>query len=167
MLEEDRHLGAVLEGELTVVSSARRAAGIAQQLADGGLQVGIGRAVPVEESVVSHDTAGHALAATGTAAVRTWDDLVDTGVVGLLGAARATAFARSFLAPLGDDAVLLETLDAFLRRHGSRGETAVELGVHRNTVRNRVEHIESLLGASLDDPRVRVDAWVALQVTSG
>ena len=167
MLEEDRHLGAVLEGELTVVSSARRAAGIAQQLAGGGLQVGIGRAVPVEESVVSHDTAGHALAATGTAAVRTWDDLVDTGVVGLLGTARATAFARSFLAPLGDDAVLLETLDAFLRRHGSRGETAVELGVHRNTVRNRVEHIESLLGATLDDPRVRVDAWVALQVTSG
>ncbi|KAA1427709.1 PucR family transcriptional regulator [Nocardioides antri] len=166
MLEEERHLVAVLEGELVAVSSARGAADIAQRLAERGLQVGVGRAVPVEQTATSHETAGHALAATGRApAVRTWDDLADTGVVGLLGADRAAAFARSFLAPLADDPVLLETLAAFLRQHGSRGETAAELGVHRNTVRNRLEHIESLLGASLDDPRVRVDAWVALQVS--
>jgi purine catabolism regulator len=123
--------------------------------------------VPVEESSVSSDTAAHALAgATRAAPVRTWDDLAGAGVVGLLGAERAAAFARSFLAPLAEDAVLLETLAAFLRHHGSRGEVAADLGVHRNTVRNRIEHIESLLGASLDDPRVRVDAWVALQAPS-
>jgi purine catabolism regulator len=40
--------------------------------------------------------------------------------------------------------------------------TADELAVHRNTVRHRVRRIESLLGVSLDDPQVRVDAWVAL-----
>lgn len=166
MLEDERLLAAVLDGELTVVSSGRSAAGLAQQLADRGFQVGVGRAVPVEESSTSQETAGHALAAASRATpVRSWDDLADTGVVGLLGADRAAAFARSFLAPLADDAVLLETLAAFLRHHGSRGETAAELGVHRNTVRNRVEHLESLLGASLDDPQVRVDAWVALQVS--
>ena len=165
VLEDERLLVAVLDGELSVVSGARRAASLAQQLADRGFQVGVGRAVPVEETSTSHETAGHALAGTGRATpVRSWDDLANTGVVGLLGADRAAAFARSFLAPLSDDAVLLETLAAFLRHHGSRGETGAELGVHRNTVRNRVEHIESLLGASLDDPRVRVDAWVALQV---
>lgn len=167
-LEEERLLVAVLDGELTVVAGAGRSAAIAQQLADAGLQVGVGRAVPVADCAVSHETAGHALATAGRGApVCTWDDLADTGVVGLLGADRASAFARSFLAPLGDDPVLLETLAAFLRHHGSRGETAAELGVHRNTVRNRIEHLESLLGASLDDPRVRVDAWVALQWSAG
>ena len=58
--------------------------------------------------------------------------------------------------------MLLDTLVAFLRRHGSVRATAEELAVHRNTVRNRIRQIESLLDVSLDDPEVRVDAWVAL-----
>lgn len=162
-LEGERLLAGVHDDELVVVCGARRAPAVAQLLADRGLQVGVGRAVPLEESAASHDTAGHALAAaTRTVPLRSWDDLADTGVLGLLGADRAAAFARSFLAPLADEPALLQTLAAFLRQHGSRGETAAELGVHRNTVRNRIEHIEALLGSSLDDPQVRVDAWVAL-----
>jgi purine catabolism regulator len=39
--------------------------------------------------------------------------------------------------------------------------------VHRNTVRRRVAQIEAALGDSLQDPRVRVNAWVALQATAG
>ncbi len=101
---------------------------------------------------------------TAAMPVRTWDDLTDRGVVGLLGRDVAEAFATTFLAPLEDDPVLLETLDAFLREHGSRGETAARLGVHRNTVRNRVAQIEERLGRPLDDPQVRVDAWVALKI---
>ncbi|GAA3836047.1 PucR family transcriptional regulator [Nocardioides panacisoli] len=164
-LEAERLLGAVLDDELTVVSSARRAPALAALLAERGLLVGVGSTAPVEECLASHETARHALTeATRATPVRTWDDLADAGVVGLLGPERAASFARSFLAPLADDAVLVETLAAFLRHHGSRGEIAADLGVHRNTVRNRIEQIEGLLGASLDDPRVRVDAWVALQI---
>jgi purine catabolism regulator len=164
-LEAERLLGAVLDhGELTVVSSARRAPALAALLAERGLLVGVGSVVPVEDCAASHETARQALAeATRATPVRTWDDLAGAGVVGLLGPERAASFARSFLAPLADDAVLADTLAAFLRHHGSRGEIAADLGVHRNTVRNRIEQIERLLGASLDDPRVRVDAWVALQ----
>ena len=164
-LEGARLLGAVVDGDLTVVTSARRAPGLAAVLADRGLLVGVGGVAPVEECSASHETARHALAeATRATPVRTWDDLADAGVVGLLGPERAAAFARSFLAPLAGDPVLVETLAAFLRHHGSRGEIAADLGVHRNTVRNRIEQIEGLLGASLDDPRLRVDAWVALQI---
>lgn len=164
VLEDEGILVAVIRGELVAASGARRSAALADLLAARGLSVGIGRARPLEETSISHDTAGHALAAaTRSAPVRSWEDLAGAGVVGLLGQERAVAFARSFLAPLDGDPVLLETLAAFLRQHGSRGETAADLGVHRNTVRNRIEHIESLLGSSLDDPRVRVDAWVALQ----
>ncbi|HWJ82585.1 MAG TPA: PucR family transcriptional regulator ligand-binding domain-containing protein [Nocardioides sp.] len=164
-LEDERHLGAVVDDELVVVAATRRAPGLAAALGERGLLVGVGGAVPLEDCAAGLETARHALAAaTRSVPVRTWDDLADAGVVGVLGPERAAAFSRSFLAPLADDPVLLETLAVFLRRHGSRGETAADLGVHRNTVRNRIEHIEALLGASLDDPRVRVDAWVALQV---
>ena len=92
-----------------------------------------------------------------------WDDLVDDGVMALVSDEAAGAFAASYLAPLAGRADLLTTLRAFLRHHGSRGKVAVELGVHRNTVRHRVEEIEAALGRSLDDPGTRVSAWVALQ----
>ena len=83
---------------------------------------------------------------------------------------RAAAFASAFLEPLrggaGDE--LLLTLQSFLRHHGSRLKVAEELGVHRNTVRNRVSQIEVLLGRSLDDPQVgAVSAWIALRVEAG
>ncbi len=166
VLEREPLLATVSDDELVVVSSAARAAGVAALLVGRGLRVGIGRSVTTDQASASHAAAGHALAmTTSPAPMCTWDDLVDTGVVGFLGREAASAFAASFLAPLGDDRVLLQTLGAFLREHGSRGETAARLGVHRNTVRNRVEQIEARLRRSLEDPQVRVDAWVALRVT--
>ncbi|MER7245544.1 PucR family transcriptional regulator [Kribbella sp. NPDC000426] len=165
LLEDRRILATILDGELLAVLQAR-ADDVPDQLAILGLQVGVGRAMPLEQSTISYDAAGHALAATGrTTPVRTWDDLVDTGVIALLGTDRATAFASSYLAPLAGDPILLETLATFLRHHGSRGDTATELGVHRNTVRNRITHIETLLTTSFDDPQSRVNAWIALQST--
>ena len=166
-LEQERVLAGVVGEELVVVSAARRANAVGALLADRELFVGIGRAVPLAEAADSRETAIHALAATTPGApVRRWDDQAAGGVSGLLDPGRARAFARSYLAPLGDDPVLLDTLAAFLRRHGSVLATAEELAVHRNTVRNRIRQIESLLDASLDDPQVRVDAWVALQSSS-
>ena len=40
---------------------------------------------------------------------------------------------------------------------------AEELGVHRNTVRNRLATAERLLGRPLDDAATRMDVWAALQ----
>lgn len=166
VLEREPMLAVLLDDELVVAAPAGRASGVADQLVERELQVGVGRSVAAHRASDSHATAGHALATTTLAApTRTWDDLADRGVVGLLGRDAAAAFATSFLAPLENDLALLETLGAFLREHGSRGETAIRLGVHRNTVRNRLEQIETRLRRSLDDPQVRVDAWVALRVT--
>jgi purine catabolism regulator len=162
-LEQEQVLAAVVSDDLVVVGAARRANAVATQLADRELLVGIGRAVPLEEAAESRETAAHALAASSPGApVRRWDEQAAGGVGGLLDPGRARAFARSYLAPLGDDPALRDTLAAFLRRHGSVLATAEELAVHRNTVRNRIRQIESLLDVSLDDPQVRVDAWVAL-----
>lgn len=154
--------------ELVGIARASEAAGLAERLATAGLRVGIGEPGSPEALSVSHATAGQALALTSSSVpVVAWSERVRGGVISLLGDGRAEAFAASYLAPLADDGVLLETLDAFLRHHGSLLKVAEELGVHRNTVRHRVERIESLLARSLADPQVRVDAWVALRARAG
>jgi purine catabolism regulator len=57
----------------------------------------------------------------------------------------------------------LDTLRSYLHHHGSHLKTAEDLGLHRNTVRNRLAQIEHQLDDSLDDPDVRMTAWFALQ----
>jgi DNA-binding PucR family transcriptional regulator len=136
-------------------------------LGEGRLLVGVGSVAGLQEADRSHETAGHALAAaTQAAPVVRWDEVVGEGPLALLDPALAASFAESFLARLatapGQDVV--PTLRSLLRHHGSRLKVAEELGVHRNTVRNRLEQIEEALGRSLDDPQVRVSAWIALQV---
>lgn len=164
LLEGERVLSGAIEGEVVALCPARRASGVAQALAERGLHVGVGRPVLLADAAESRATAAVALGDASEAdPVRRWEEQARGGVAGLLEPTRARAFARSFLAPLGEDAVLLETLAAYLRRHGSVLATADDLAVHRNTVRNRVGQLESLLGVSLDDPQTRVDAWVALQ----
>ena len=158
-------MAAPVGDELWALTSDSRADRVAGRLVEAGLRVGVGSAGPVEESGASHRDAGEALAGTSAAAplVR-WDDIVATGAVALVDTNRAAAFARSFLAPLTHDPELLTTLAVFLTYNGSRLKVAEELGVHRNTARNRLAAIETALNRSLDDPQVRFSAWLALQV---
>lgn len=129
---------------------------------DAGLQVGVGDAVALSDAASSYRTAGLALAqATPTAALVVWDRVISDGPLGLIDPTRARTFAESWLRDL--DSEQLDTLRCFLRHHGSRLKVAEELGLHRNTVRNRLEAIEAALPGQLDDPQTRVSAWIALQ----
>jgi purine catabolism regulator len=94
--------------------------------------------------------------------VVTWEELIGLGVLGLVDEGAGSQFARELLGDLNP--VLRETLRSFLDHHGSRVATAQALGVHRNTVRNRIEQIEEQWGRSLDEPATRVDAWAALHL---
>ena len=169
IIEEETDLAARVGDELWVVAPLSRVPRLAALLGQGGLLVGIGEAVPSDRADLSHSHAGHALAAATvtTPAVR-WEQLVGEGAMSVLDQDLAASFAASFLAPLqgsgGDE--LTRTLQSFLRHHGSRQRVAEELGVHRNTVRNRVGLIEAAIGRSLDDPQVRVSAWIALRVAA-
>lgn len=151
------------EPELVVVLPvAADVAAVARGLADDGLRVGIGE--PGTSVAASHETAGRGLRlTTADAPVVSWSEGIRQGVLSLLDRASAQAFARSYLAPLEDDRELVETLESYLRHHGSLLKAAEDLGVHRNTVRHRVARIEGLLDRSLLDPQVRADAWVALR----
>ncbi|WP_405830199.1 PucR family transcriptional regulator [Streptomyces sp. NBC_00105] len=83
------------------------------------------------------------------------------GFSGLIGEAEARAHAAALLAPLSP--VLRETLRGWLAHHGGWDRTAAALGVHRNTVRQRVARCAELLGRDLDDPDTRMELWFALR----
>lgn len=64
-------------------------------------------------------------------------------------------------------APLVETTRSYLRHRGSWEAAARELGVHRNTIRNRVRIVESELGIDLDDPDLSAELWIALRNRQG
>ncbi|MEV0252893.1 PucR family transcriptional regulator ligand-binding domain-containing protein [Streptomyces sp. NPDC050732] len=90
----------------------------------------------------------------------------ENGLAALLAPEEADAHARVLLAPLAGSEALITTLRTWLSLHGSWDRTAVALGVHRNTVRQRIARCAALLGADLDDPDVRMELWFALSRAS-
>ncbi|MEU9112784.1 helix-turn-helix domain-containing protein [Streptomyces sp. NPDC048483] len=77
--------------------------------------------------------------------------------------ADAQQHARALLAPLADSPPLFATLHNWLSLHGNWDRTATALGLHRNTVRQRITRIAGLLDTDLDDPDVRMELWFALR----
>lgn len=63
-----------------------------------------------------------------------------------------------------DRAMLRETLHALFAANGQRGPTAATLGIHRNTLRDRVARIERVTARSVSDPDDRAELWIALRL---
>ncbi|MEU7202659.1 PucR family transcriptional regulator [Streptomyces sp. NPDC045470] len=79
-------------------------------------------------------------------------------------------YADAVLGPLdltdhGEE--LLTTLAAWLETGGGWDATSRRLGVHRHTVRNRLDKAMDLTGRRLDDPDDRFDLWLATRIRSG
>ncbi|MFJ4651692.1 PucR family transcriptional regulator [Nocardia sp. NPDC088792] len=77
------------------------------------------------------------------------------------------AMARGVLAPLAEHdrthgAELLPSLRAFLEANGHWESAAAATGIHRHTLRKRVTTAAGLLGADLDNARVRAELLLAL-----
>uniref|UniRef100_A0AAU2V918 PucR family transcriptional regulator ligand-binding domain-containing protein n=1 Tax=Streptomyces sp. NBC_00003 TaxID=2903608 RepID=A0AAU2V918_9ACTN len=83
------------------------------------------------------------------------------GFGALVNPEEAAAYAHELLAPLTDP--LRTTLRTWLSLHGSWDRSAVALGLHRNTVRQRIARAATLLGTDLDDMDVRTELWLALR----
>lgn len=76
--------------------------------------------------------------------------------------------ARQLLAPLErGGGALLVTLAAYLDAESSIAETAAVLGVHRNTVSDRISRVERLLGVDLSDPETRLALHLATRARAG
>ncbi|KTR85076.1 PucR family transcriptional regulator [Leucobacter chromiiresistens] len=63
-----------------------------------------------------------------------------------------------------DRAMLRETLRALFIANGQRGPAAAALGIHRNTLRDRVARIERATSRSVNDPDDRAELWLALRI---
>ncbi|GAA0664459.1 PucR family transcriptional regulator [Kitasatospora atroaurantiaca] len=87
----------------------------------------------------------------------------DWGVAELVPQAEAAELARRRLAPLDGSPAVLDTLRTWLSLHGSWDRTAAALGIHRNTVRQRIARAEALLRLDLADPDTRMDVWFTLR----
>ena len=72
------------------------------------------------------------------------------------GSENVTRFFQALLERLSHEPHLLETLQTYFELRQHRKAVAAALKVHPNTLSYRLERIENLLGASLDNP-----AWVA------
>lgn len=92
----------------------------------------------------------------------------DLDLVGcLLSAPASVAIERrasDFLAPLNEKPFLLETLQEFMAMSFNTSRTARSLNLHPNSLRYRLNRIESLLGGSLHDPAVIANVHVAMAV---
>lgn len=99
----------------------------------------------------------------------------DSGTSGLLlelGSAEVlSAYSGAILAPLDDlpepeRFELIETLREWLQSNGAWEAAATRLGVHRNTVRNRIGRIASSTERNLDRGDDRFELWLALRSRS-
>ncbi|MFC6714687.1 helix-turn-helix domain-containing protein [Branchiibius cervicis] len=91
-----------------------------------------------------------------------FESVAATGLLGHLEATGADQVARTLLAPLDDES--LTTLRIWLEHNGSWDPTAKALGVHRHTVRARIDAAGVLLGMDLNTFAARAEVWNALQL---
>ncbi|MGW7251989.1 helix-turn-helix domain-containing protein [Streptomyces decoyicus] len=133
--------------------------------AQPGWTLGVSEPTPVAELPTADRHAASALrrALAGRAALVRHRTPGPHSVTSLVAPADARQHAQSLLAPLADSPPLLATLHNWLSLHGSWDRTATALGVHRNTVRQRITRIAGLLDTDLDDPDVRMELWFALR----
>ncbi|GES29643.1 helix-turn-helix domain-containing protein [Streptomyces angustmyceticus] len=130
-----------------------------------GWTLGVSEPAPVAELPAADRHAASALrrALAGHAALVRHRAPGPHSITSLVAPTDAHQHAQALLAPLADSPALLTTLHHWLSLHGSWDRTATALGIHRNTVRQRVTRIAGLLDTDVDDPDVRMELWFALR----
>jgi hypothetical protein len=137
------------------------------------LHVGIGRPYLGLEGLrtslaEAKEAATIAQAAGGSAGVQHIDQMgVRRILLGWYTSESFAEFAHTLLGPLlaaDIDGTLLQTLEVYLDEESSATVAAARLGVHRNTILNRVDRLRSLLTVDLDDPEERLAVQLASRV---
>jgi purine catabolism regulator len=97
-----------------------------------------------------------------------FDEISEGGMLGLLRRDEAGSVARRLIEPLAQhDEVertqLLPTVRAWLANNCVWDRTAKELGIHRHTLRNRIDAAGTVLGLNLDNLRDRLELFAAVE----
>lgn len=141
-----------------------------QPLADYGLDAPTGFGTPVAAEHAARSLRQAALALETSrrigAAVEYLAGASHEFLIRTASPAYLEAFASAVLDPIlrsrgGDE--LLRTLHTWLAERRSIEVTAERMGVHRHTVRNRIQRIAQLVGHDLDGIDAQTELWLALQ----
>ncbi|MHC9293276.1 PucR family transcriptional regulator [Mycobacterium sp. LTG2003] len=131
-------------------------------LSEDELRPGGGASLPVRISDIAVGLEQARLAARSGSG---FTEFVELGTYGVLLGGRSRAELRVLATPVeplvGDE--LVDTLEAFLRRNGQVEAAALDLGVHRHTLRNRLRRISEVLGDDLESADSRAQLWLALK----
>jgi PucR family transcriptional regulator, purine catabolism regulatory protein len=160
------------EARAFVCGLARRASEAA------GVPVSAGLSRPVDDPrdiAGAYDQAARAVAIgrriQGTGAVAHFDDLGAYRVLSLVeDRAELREFAEEVLGELAQPtesaADLRRTLEVLLEAGGNVAEAARRLHFHYNTLRYRIDKLESIVGAFTADARIRLDVQLALLIVA-
>jgi PucR family transcriptional regulator, purine catabolism regulatory protein len=144
-------------GEQDALALARRIAE-AEPLA----RVAVGR--PAHGSALGRSLveARAALDAAG-ADVASYRDLGSLELLLSLPEATLEAFVDRVLGPAAENGRLVESLTALLDAGGRWSDAADALGVHRHTLRYRMDRLREQTGRHPDDPEQRMELWLAVK----
>lgn len=162
------HLAAELDGAVATLQPAGRTPPEAD-LPPTILRVGVGRRITtLADAPRSRDDARlaltHARAVDGARGrVVHVCDLDNVGtLIGQVREPEDLHRAAALLDPLREHEHLLTTLRCWFASDANNGATALELHLHRNTLRYRLNRIEELLGLTLSSPRAITNVQLAL-----
>lgn len=171
--ERDDEIVAVVSagvGEPSAGGDAADSGAVERVFARHAVPVGFSAPIAWDELPRGLAEARQALArTTADRPVVRFEGLADEGMLGLLQASGAETLARRFLAPVlalpePERDLAIRTASVWLRHNGAWDPPAKELGIHRQTLRNRIASLESLLDIDLGAFASRSELWTSLHL---
>jgi purine catabolism regulator len=149
---------------LVTVTSEDDALDLAAQLVEStdGMRIAVGRPAHGRGLGRSMLEARAALDA-GTAPVASYRDLGSLELLLGLPDASLEAFVARVLGAVADNARLLESLTALLDAGGRWTDAAGQLGIHRHTLRYRMDRLQEQTGRHPDQPKDQMELWLAVK----
>lgn len=178
LLSDDHH-GAVFyaprEANVVVLAGPQQLAKVLDVLARYGAVAGVSEPAPLANLPEGLREAERALARAVELSrpVVEFSEIAGRGMLGLLRSEKAHSVALNVLQPLLDAEAspeapqLLRAVTVWLANNCGWEKAAAELGVHRHTLRNRVDAAGRALGLNLDTLQDRLELWAAVQFLEG
>jgi DNA-binding PucR family transcriptional regulator len=149
---------------LVEAASEEEILGLAETIVKAGppARVGVGRPALGRALGRSLLEARAALDSAG-GEVASYRDLGSLELLLSLPDAALEAFVDRVLGPVADSGRLMESLAALLDSGCRWSDAAEQLGVHRHTLRYRMERLREQTGRHPDDPEERMELWLAVK----
>lgn len=165
-------LMASVSGEIVVVLGAKNAGRVVElhrtlsTTAGRAICAGVSRRSRLDQVPLGLHQARSAARAHADGRITEFDELdLYSVLLGGRESGELALLAQSLVPLIGEDSdtTLLDTLRSFLACNGQMETAAMNLGVHRHTMRNRIARITALLDCDLQSADTRAALWIAIR----